>query len=707
MYTSSVYPLDPDADGIFEKFYEGLQKAYTFEEYASRLCPVPACALWMLTNDFVEENRNVVMLQGVKQIFSMPVDTVNCFYNLYSKIGDKAIQYGYEIPVHEIEIDKHYGLFLPHMRKGEPYTDRDSGQIKLLLNALDIIFKHVCNVLVLGGGGPRSTRSGLTYHSLAKHFPHLNFKIYDPKDTKSKGENIEVVDEYFCYDPIQETFVPDIIIDDVYFTTSHDIVWTEINKIINEVPSHYTGKFTVFREGYEARIRPSPGKHGGVGNILGGGYVQRYTYDGEVRTLVFGGSSAYGSYDRDRMKKAFPGALVVPGSTVTNLSNFMHLRQKWPEARITTKKLDRDYPMSVIRDQLYYHGNEKRVFTNNCNIITRDGVECVICHYANHASKRLKCSPEVIRAVFVEVGRESCQPHPNRTKIFVDNLIYQYCRKGNSYEDVVRFTVADTKYSEFAVRHMINNQIQSGRVKARVTDFGLYMATRFNVPQQHILSTTYQHATRLVMEYYYSTSSRGMIPGDARETTRISYIGDLYESDAYIATLYGASQEVHNSYSITHEMHMGVYIRKGLPIPKFGTIFSPLRQNFDRFRITGMDSIHFVSDMDDVRVSPSYLDKVAGLLGLSEVQNDWSGIVSSRINWGEVYYDLGTFQMIARDNPVPFEFQPLEVHMPFDTILPPQRLPYSDDMNKYYRTDHRKKIDKRKGNKKKRKKKAH
>lgn len=557
--------LSSDADHLFGEFKKEIEALVGFEVMGSLSWPQMWCSAWVLFRDFYVENDRVICMVGEKFVFSTPVHNVDLFVSfLHANGGDLLATVNFFDDLnYEYDVGESFTVNLHHYKKGVPEVGEQKGQLKLLVNAFEVLDKPKGNVLVLGGGGPYYATAGLTYHALAEALPNMNFLLYDPLEVAGKCGNLEIRAECFKYDNEIIPY-PDFIIDDVY-TLEPAIVEWEDGPVIDRIPPAYVGKFIIDKQGKNYVLVATPGTHSNHScfNVRGGGSIDKRTEP----IQIFGTSGKYGPYDDNLLRKKFSSWRVLMSQKFENVKNYEYLVDKYPRAAITTKALFTDYKESVIRSQHHYAGNERRAFFN-CHLIPENGWECVVCHYVNWVARRWEVDTEVVRKLYVQVGGHSCKPHKHKTKVHVSFLLDQYARKWAPVDVVVEEVSRKTCYSAATVRSFMELKVRKGDLKVFKTYDGDRFANyKYTRPPSVVKNTDLQGFLLIMANLLGVKNFSGdyVVLGNGKLS---GYVGSKYCNYAQIVVPVGMSSEDLHKLEVDYQLIEGpirVFVDKRLP----------------------------------------------------------------------------------------------------------------------------------------------
>jgi len=347
----------------FEDFKKTLIKEFGVELFGSKSAPPIWAAIWPLFGNYRIEGDYVSMLVQEREEFRTYRDNVDtaCTYFIKNLSEIEKVFMVFQDPLEDIEVGESFENLVPHFKLSEPKSKHEDGQLKVLMNAFEVLDSPLANVVVIGGGGPMYAVSGLTYHAIAESTPMSTWTVYEPLDLPLKTSNLEIKAEYFNYDSEEVHTNVTHVIDDAYFTTFQDTSWGDY-KVIDTTSDGYVGKVTFIKRAHGVIMKPTPGGHSACGEtesrVVGGGNVNKRNKP----PMMYGTSDKYGPYDFVSCTKSFPEWLIMRSVMFKNKRQFERLKKKFPNAAITTKAFKDDYGPDVERrTQHYYGGNEERL----------------------------------------------------------------------------------------------------------------------------------------------------------------------------------------------------------------------------------------------------------------------------------------------------------------------------------------------------------
>jgi len=510
--------------------------------------------LWVIFGDYVIEGDYVVMMVESEYIFATRrcnVDAAVSF--LYYNKCDYSLVLGVlDDPFGEIGVGESFLVRLDHIKIGEPSTTRESGQMKCCINAFEILDTPDANLVVIGGGGPMYTSSGLTYHAIAEEVPSIKMTIYDPVEVPSQVGLVKVCAEYFDYDTDKVDNTVTHVIDDAYRVQALPCQWEE-REMVDLIHEGYVGKFVVVVKNNVYALIATPGHHTNheYTHVMGGGEINKQL----TPVLLFGTSGAYGPYDCRVIQRAFPKWYILDSQVFTNCRQYEQLKKIFPKAAITIKALREEYVGAVRRKQHYYVGNEERAYYN-ATLIPSVGLRCVVCHYVAAVSSRLKIPPERVRKIIVRVGGQDCQPHFHKVKCYADNLINQYARKWAPRKVIIEELVRKLGVTEQSVRSLMALKEQNGTIYFYKSYDGDRCARYKYAPVQSPIMVDQLENICLMMSYLYNFQVIGNYMS-GRSDFKL-YVGAEYVPYVEVVIPVEMSAVAYHKYETTHEYVEGV-----------------------------------------------------------------------------------------------------------------------------------------------------
>jgi hypothetical protein len=574
-----------DVDQIFSQVFGRLQKllgTYTIHFFLSS--PQPWFAYWMIDKQEYEIDNGIVICKYKGQIiFTLDKDLSDFFVMMYFENG----------PLHAVKCMMDPFLIPPNVVPSLSYYLKDNedkkeeevnGQLKLLCNALEVIDQPEVHALIIGSGGAEFSRSGSSYLHLAQHLKGT-MTLYDPYEVTQKVQvkdlSMYYQSQMFTYAGVPNESVTHVIDD------SYDMVESQSEPDdphllygVTDITYPYCGSFVVIKR-FDTLYMMQCKSHADMRDRkpIGGGRC--YSYDKKV--VVYGSSNNFGPYNEMTMKRLFPQYEVETPTTFCVEKKMEKLKYLYPNARISTKYLQRQKPTEGCKvvDQYFYEGTEMREYCR-CDPIPFTHGHCRICNLKAVASQRLKIDIAHMHTLFALVGGFSCVSRPMIGKQHMIGEIMVMAKTWSRRERVVSIICSKYHCSEELVSTAIEVLIRSGKLCAVTYATNVRLALPASLLDKEV-SNSWQYRdeelwNRLALEYGIG-KMMGYVQETLCDSDRIMYIGEEYCSEAYIAILVRPQVYVCAQYENTHDLvrhygmevfrhrsHLNKRLEKALPI---------------------------------------------------------------------------------------------------------------------------------------------
>jgi hypothetical protein len=429
-------------------------------------------ALLLLTGTTITDDDTVIYRDGISTVTSKLF--VDIFFFCYEKwlVNPNTSLFS----MCEAYFDG--DMSVPDYRKGPKEVHYDCGQSKILVGAVEAFScyeKDTAKVLVIGSAG--LSVSGATYEVLAEiltdHGISGEMDLYD--NTEKPGQaivgdfTINRHGEYYAYDTLSKY---DVVLEDAY--QNAEIRDVSQQSFYFNVPQNLPdgqNKFLCYIEDGEGIVAAGPVlSHRSLGIpsdlIIGGG-----TYYKRGKNIVFVSnvSGTYGAISVENIRANFCAYNVT----------FKRKGRYWmPEIfngltnRVSIKWVGEDAPDGDVRDQVFYTGNEVRVFKNIPKIRDKDpfiefSCGCRTCSRVSLVASSLPRSNTALASrTFVKIfslNGKACRPIQGLSKIGIEKYFGLYASR--VYEKAQALNDVGNYLFNFKADSVLVDMIKNGKIK--------------------------------------------------------------------------------------------------------------------------------------------------------------------------------------------------------------------------------------------------
>jgi len=520
----------------------------------------PWYAYWVVDGQEYESDGFIVKCKAFGEIiFDLQQNMVDFFVMLYYENS----------PSHAVKCTMDPFFVLPVVVN--PFTyyvkklltvveSENSGQLKLLCNALEVLHVPNVNMVVIGSGGPDYTRSGATYLHLA---PILKgtITLYDPYEVSQKIVQEQATMHYrgelFDYKGDPDKTVTHVIDDsfDVVPVTDQKDEETVVYGV-SDITDLYNGPFVVVR-GYQSVFLLKCASHSSMKDKkpIGGGRI--YSTNGVV--TLYGSSNNFGPYNATLLRRLFPKYVIKDPTVFSAQGKMAALQKLFPSAIISTKFLSRQVKEqhTEIVDQKFYDGTEKREYYRvRVPKHTKMG-HCRICELVSSSALRLKTTVDDLRRILVLVGGYSCFVRPSLKKTHMVGEILVMAKTATEIEEIA--SVLSSKYH--VMPHIVKEAVTTLMMLGKVQKVKYGFRERVILPHACLddkvslaLKDKDLKIWRKVCNEYNISLIVGSVNQRMSEGNNVMYIGSEYHPDALVVHLTGQNVRVCARYENTHDV---------------------------------------------------------------------------------------------------------------------------------------------------------